>query len=515
MTKENNENEKKPSWSAILSFILVLDVICYLVFLQGRKSDEIADLVFAIEDQEFGHLNTFLVEFPNLIEIYGEDRDDEIDYHEIVPFFTKILTDHPIIFPKNSIFNKLLDKKNIQPWQILNSNPFYTLIPWIHIPKTAGLSTKNKFNEILNYKTSNSPYKNSLFPNHFAKSSNHPGCFTNRIMSGGHCRFSEVDQCLKKDAANLFPYPEFFWEEYYSKPLSVRKMVNLDEDKNLRSVILHKESHKIEEYDNQTAQYFNQFYRPIHSYDYQNIKYLSTIRHPIVRGISEYYYRKPTKTNNMNCAHGSWTKFMCSEIKNSSFSILDWTIDPNGENTSHNRMTRSFFDETFYNKNASFGIATHKMGANAVGPMDLNYLKKHFGQNVNNANDLNEKYEVVYHAIKNVEKNFMFVSILEDIENSFTIFEILVQAFSVENAFRKLELEKIGRQLEEKLKIDNPGEQLEHKSHSTSARGRPEKFKISLLIKLFEKNKLDIILWEYLKRKFDVTVEFYRKQTDF
>ena len=98
---------------------------------------------------------------------------------------------------------------------------------------------------------------------------------------------------------------------------------------------------------------------------------------------------------------------------------------------------------------------------------------------------------------------------------SFTIFEILAQAFSVENAFRKLELEKLGRQLEEKLKIDNPGEQLEHKSHSTSARGRPEKFKISLLIKLFEKNKLDIILWEYLKRKFDVTVEFYRKQTDF
>ena len=45
-------------------------------------------------------------------------------------------------------------------------------------------------------------------------------------------------------------------------------------------------------------------------------------------------------------------------------------------------------------------------------------------------------------------------------------------------------------------------------AHSTKA-VRPEFFDTKLLIDIYEKNQLDMIVWLYFKKKFEITREFY------
>ena len=96
-------------------------------------------------------------------------------------------------------------KPEISAWKKLNSPPETTLLTYIHIPKTAGATFKNNFHSrVIRPKTTKftksfikpQPYKN-FFPPARLSSWSHPGCGRFAVDSGLHCGYSELSDCVK------------------------------------------------------------------------------------------------------------------------------------------------------------------------------------------------------------------------------------------------------------------------------------------------------------------------------
>ena len=157
-----------------------------------------------------------------------------ISYHDIPNFIQQHLEKNPL----NNMSEKLqsmLKIENIQPWKILNLDPEHTLLPFIHIPKTAGSSVKDTIND-WGYLNTNWPYKNSLYPrsasSYFGykkkkhgnphrqvKSHNSPGC-REAPFGGTHCSYSELEECFENNWANLmhdFDDYMYVWRNFYVK----------------------------------------------------------------------------------------------------------------------------------------------------------------------------------------------------------------------------------------------------------------------------------------------------------
>ena len=192
--------------------------------------------------------------------------NEKVKYHDVPKRLIEHLTANPITAPQ-----KLLDMfKNIKPWRILNSNlipnPEKAILPFIHIPKTAGSEVKVQIDLLANNKKWK--YRSSLFPRSLfdahqfnqipnliddskllingsvyktvfhtsakelhhihVKSQMSPGCRFGGGHGGTHCGYSEINECLVDGYANLLhDYDEsvFLYENFFRYKLRKREKI--------------------------------------------------------------------------------------------------------------------------------------------------------------------------------------------------------------------------------------------------------------------------------------------------
>ena len=171
------------------------------------------------EIKKIGNYNNYQSELQEIWNDYNFQRSKkrlkflnktEISYEKIDDFFIKLLklrkseikmemlAKNPVLFRR---YKNLLE--NISPWKILDSDPNKTILPYVHVPKTAG----STFRDLLKkdgQSISKWPYSNQIFPNFKTNSWNSPGCRPPQSWGGTHCGFAELDSCLKNNYANLY-----------------------------------------------------------------------------------------------------------------------------------------------------------------------------------------------------------------------------------------------------------------------------------------------------------------------
>ena len=556
---------------------------------QDSDSEAIIDIDIDEVDHEPTTMPTTNVDLQQTQRIISDDslkydekmlQQKQIRYVDIVPFFEEYKKKHPL---------KLLAKlqnlfDNIEPWPILTSNPNKTLIPFVHIPKTAGSTFKdellNKFSR--DYNSKQWPYRKCLFSNSNQKGSISPGCHTSfRATGNSHCRFSEISECIEGNYANLFDDKDLFQEEYFAKKPRPRAKT-LDMKNYAKNLIKNLEPG-------------DETYRPIDITDFQNIKYLGNIRHPVVRGLSEFYYRLPRDPSHFE-HHLSWTIPMSrnsvkyADPKNTSSELIptlkEWVKTP--DNIAFNRQTRSYYPEkprkitrdglysyTTYRTTAykNYNKATNTNEYYLIGPENTTYAYSEYCANSNGALDwkysmdnfgetsgqdnLNFDQEIAYKTIKNILDKFLYINFYEEMDQSLAVFSVIARIFhpvfsdesstskniiSIDSTsdvisqvryFKKIlnsnDLKGIAKFNQDFLSksqntignhpmqdhiyanVQNTANKKTRKrrnAHSTKA-VRPEFFDTELLIDIYEKNQLDMIVWLYFKKKFEVTREFY------
>ena len=303
--------------------------------------------------------------------------------------------------------------------------------------------------------------------------------------------------------------------------------------------------------------------RPISTKNYDNIKFLSQIRHPVARTLSEFYYRRPQRSDVLGkrCS-SNWSKGSCyifdqrwanrnrtfandntenfqKVMKDEDLQILkEWIDDKSQDNISHNRQTRSLFPENEYrNKSLGFKLTGHC--ANMNGALDVKATQQNFGNENYTTRTFNLNYTLAVEAIENVEKNFAYVNVLEFRELSLGLLKIIFGIYKSDDQSSELIRSEIrSSQIYKKaslktkdldqilfdLKFASQRQNIKkfkkrkrrrrkRATHSSDGKplGRPSKFKTSILLSLLEKNQLDFIIWEYFRRKFEASMRFYLK----
>lgn len=492
-----------------------------------------------------------------------ENEPEFVEYSKIVPYFENLLKRYPPDFTvdKSGTLTKILDPQNISPWKLLTSNPNKTLLPFIHIPKAAGSSFrgalkifkkkhKNENEEDNPYLSKDGlKYCNSVFPNDYTTASHSPGCKTGHPWGGTHCRYAEINDCLEQDQANLFTFSEDFFEDFYSLDGDMRKTILAEGEEN--------------ELNKRMTEKAKTLDRPISTKNYDNIKFLSQIRHPVARTLSEFYYRRPQRSDVLGkrCS-SNWSKGSCyifdqrwanrnrtfandntenfqKVMKDEDLQILkEWIDDKSQDNISHNRQTRSLFPENEYrNKSLGFKLTGHC--ANMNGALDVKATQQNFGNENYTTRTFNLNYTLAVEAIENVEKNFAYVNVLEFRELSLGLLKIIFGIYKSDDQSSELIRSEIrSSQIYKKaslktkdldqilfdLKFASQRQNIKkfkkrkrrrrkRATHSSDGKplGRPSKFKTSILLSLLEKNQLDFIIWEYFRRKFEASMRFYLK----
>ena len=432
-------------------------------------------------------------------------KEKFIKYKDIVPYFDNYMLKNPI----NHIPELQRLFKNIKPWPILFSDPKSTVIPWIHIPKTAGSSFKETIN-LIGRRTNNKrwPYRKNLFPNFRQMSSTTPGCRSNSPIGPSHCRFSEIKECLEEGFANLFPDETMFYKDYYSKfprPETISpEMKNLS--KNLSN------------------------FQPTLKSQIKTIKYLSNLRNPIVRTLSEFYYRKP-KQKSINSTQHAWTTSMNEDSK---ISLQKWVEDQTDNNQAFNRQTRSYFPENrpngFYSGQKMRNVSRC---ANSNGELDALYTKENFyipyeesKKREVTPRTINLDQNLAVLAIKNVLNNFLYLNIYEKLDDSLAVFTVLSRIRLIEcknftsncdeKEYRqKLLNSTLNSPLRRKVSIFKNSLQKSRKTrrkrrkrnvHST-VESRPDRFDVEILKMIYENNQLDMIVWFYFRLKLEITLK--------
>ena len=411
--------------------------------------------------------------------------------HSDIPFYfqQKMQQEKPVIFEKiknfsENIFNEYLELTNdIKPWNTLNPNipAEKTLLPYIHIPKTAGSDFRQKITKFKFYNNfQNWSYQTSLYPRMGEiKSFNSPGCKPSVVKSGTHCTFQETDECIRNDfgAINVTNFGDM--EEYFEweKLDSGRTAVEYKKDKNGRPKILN--------------------WMPIKNF--QQIKYWSIIRSPITRILSEYYFwRHPEMIEKKTFKFSKWTDPMnrnCDTLEN-------WLAAP--EQTAFNRQIKSFYPGQSKDSPDPLGFRAGNPGKCTAldGKRDWWYMStpnlyRHdrassswSSEKLSPSDKLNDNFQVLVDTIKNIENNFLFIGILEDFENSVKIMKILFLHSKPEEISFDINREK-------------------RNVHSSGSSER--NYSIKVLDQIFDKNLLDMLLWDYLSQKLKITVQYFGK----
>lgn len=390
----------------------------------------------------------------SIVEEVKEDR--LINYHEIANQF--ILRKD--LFDRNNIqwhnFYQRIINQPAKHWKILSSPPNSTLLPYIHIPKTAGSTWRRILNtwrlSAKEYQD-NYKYANSMWPTRHWKSFNSPGCQEKSKFGGTHCSFSEISKCINEDLANFYD----FHDEYFDVNGQIRLSGEIGRPDHLLD-------------------------KRVRNFDPANIKYSSVIRHPIIRVISEYYWWRVSyaRNNYTSCAH-AWPNSLCSSIQKG---LEAWVRHPN--NTAHNRQTRSLFSES--PKNVQISKTNRCYNVNGE------YVLQHFGD----VTKLNNNIEMIKNVIKNIDSNFVFLAVLDEWDLSENLAKIIYN-FVPKGGLGKRELFQV--------KLYRRKSREKRAMHKT--KGRPVAFRTSLLNEIMQRNKLDMVLYHHVLKKLDASVEYY------
>ena len=527
--KNKNMQKLKKFYVSILLVCICNFLIVYFYFIKVPIS-----LNESPKIEEIIRLNT-TGEFKSITEATGiqtsqPPAEPKIYYKDIPSFFKKLLIKNKekllqTFKAKNpdlyQIYNKKI--KTLEPWNLLDSSipPEKTLLPFLHIPKTAGTTffggvrnSKNKSEKLTNF-----TYQESIYPNPISnyKSFHSPGCRDNGPKGGTHCSFLETNECLKLDYAEL---------TRGEKNLKNQTIINyFSTYPKYSSLWSRKRPESVKRYS-----------------DFEQIKYFSIIRNPISRVLSEFHWWKLDEKDCKDCKDEnkldrciekieklmtpSWTWPM----KYSTCDLSEW-IDAN-QQIAHNRQVRNFYkipenledripstaalsESNLLRKYVNnFGSGSGSFCSNRFGDLEYEFLMYIFEQvdsinephetKTGQTNDvrtlkfdqlLNENYRILVETIENIEENFAFIGLNEEMELSIDLMKLI---FRVEGMDKIL-----------KSDSDRAGQKSRknHKSHTSSA--ADDCFSEALLEKLFERNVLDVLLFDYFDQKLKLSLEFY------
>ena len=191
----------------------------------------------------------------------------------------------------------------------------------------------------------------------------------------------------------------------------------------------------------------------------QNIKYFSVIRDPVERVISEYFWWKDKEAF-------AWSDSLKNSARKGNFT--EWILNP--ENSAHNRQFKSFvnFEDIGHPKNYSQDCL------NIRGNWWVKYWDR--------KNEMVSENELIFNVFENIEQRFGFVGVLEDMNESLKLLQFIMN----------------GNDGELKTVEKHDKSKLLHKSI---------KSKVSVFQRrlIWERNKLDIKLYDFVKKKCSLT----------
>ena len=324
---------------------------------------------------------------------------------------------HPMPIASNNNLNNLNLPHlrvfdSIQPWPVLTTNPADTTLMFIHIPKTAGTTFRKDLLSI------NTPYSSFWYPPKGSNSWNSPGCMLQKSFGATHCSYSELNNCYNNNFMNSYVNPS-------------QNNVN---------------------------------------------KWISIVRDPVMRVISEYYFWRKTVCNRPIGEPHCWSNELCS-VKDD---LSAWIKSP--YNSAHNKFVKTL--NNFENLKAPLDSIYHCMNVN--GRKDNRFIQNNF-QSYDN---FNKNETVLLDAIKNIEENFAFIGNLDDIEGSGRVARYVLQEKSTTDSADPItfDLEK-------------------ESSHVHTSNVRPDGVLEEHLRMIEERNYLDLQLYKYLSRKLELTIE--------
>ena len=455
-----------------------------------------------------------------------------ISYHDIPNFIQQHLEQNPLKSMPEEL-SSMLKIENIQPWKIVNLDPEHTLLPFIHIPKTAGSSVKDIIND-WGYLNTSWPYKNSLYPrsaNSFfgyktnrkehpqVKSHNSPGC-REAPFGGTHCSYSELEECFENNWANLMHDMDdymYVWRNFYAKyPAERRAILNRPSDfwdkhtllkmrklwgfNEISSEKMINQSNLRKEYTKSklTASYWfkdkETFGKNI------GIKYFSILRHPVTRMISEYYWWLPKTLEQVkNCKRNNFSwKSMCETAFKNGFEHWLYKVPAmKTDNTALNRQTKSLYPmEVSDREEILKHYVTYRQDcANFDGLKGLIETKTMYGKPVGSSSgsfEINADWQIAIDTIKNVEENFAFILILDELQQSY---EVLKKVLRYQQDYDE----------------DKTTQKSERNKRTTHTSKHPDEFPAHLLVKIVETNQLDMVVFDYFTKKLKVTKEFFNR----
>ena len=457
-----------------------------------------------------------------------------VSYHDIPNFIQEHLKQNPLNNKMPDELRSMLKIENIQPWKILNLDPEHTLLPFIHIPKTAGSSVKDAIND-WGYLNKNWPYKNSLYPrsanSYFGyktnkkehpqvKSHNSPGC-REAPFGGTHCSYSELEECFEKNWANLMPNMDdymYVWRNFYVKYPGKRSEI-------LKRPADFWDNHTIskmrrlwgfEEITSEDNERFNQsligeytkskmtanyWFKDTKSFGENiGIKYFSVIRHPVTRMISEYYWWLPkTREQVKNCKRNNFSwKSMCETAFKNGFEHWLYKVPAmKTDNTALNRQTKSLYPmEVSDREEILKHYVTYRQDcANFDGLKGLIETKTMYGKPVGSSSgsfEINADWQIAIDTIKNVEENFAFILILDELQQSY---EVLKKVLRYQQDYDE----------------DKTTQKSERNKRTTHTSKHPDEFPAHLLVKIVETNQLDMVVFDYFTKKLKVTKELFNR----
>ena len=316
-------------------------------------------------------------------------------------------------------------------WPKLNLDPDKSTLVYIHIPKTAGSTFKSKIDAV----TQKINLKSIDYEKIYSKKSS--------------------NQKFKSKSKQKTKNPHFEWypdsDTHSWNSLGCRKGAQFGAThcgfSEIRSCI---DSHEA------TLNYSK----------LDTIKYFSVIRDPVERVISEYFWWKNEATP------GAWTE----SLKQASKNFTAWILHP--DNSAHNRQFNSFVDFSDIGHPESHDDDC----LNLKGDWFVEYWYGKRSWKHQGLSDL----ELTKNVFDNVQRNFGFIGVLEEMEESLGILEFLLGG----------EIEKTVKNIPQSEKQGK-----KRKTHSSN------KGKVTVIQKrlIWERNQLDLALYKFVQTQLNLT----------
>ena len=136
-------------------------------------------------------------------------------------------------------------------------------------------------------------------------------------------------------------------------------------------------------------------------------------------------------------------------------------------------------------------------------------MTNNFGENATNPRDLNLNDDIAYKTIQNILKNFVFVNIFEDMDQSLSLFKILTGVDKIDDGQENLPVFK--NRLVDGKSTNKMGRRRKRSSHTHSTVDiRAKLYSKELISQLVEKNRQDMIVWMYFRKKLEISLTHYK-----